>query len=119
MAYILMIDDSELTLEFTRIMLESDGHKVAITTDTAEFMELAEQRNPRPDLIIVDAIMPAVTGPELILQLRAHSDPVLAAMPIVLSSALENQVPPADGVLLLPKPFSPEELQQALNLALG
>jgi CheY-like chemotaxis protein len=40
-------------------------------------------------------------------------------MPIVLSTALEDQSPPAEGVLLLPKPFSPEELQQALNLALG
>lgn len=119
MAYILMIDDSELTLEFTRMMLESDGHQVATTTDPGEFMELAEKEQPRPDLIIVDAVMPAVTGPELILQLRAHSDPILAAMPIVLSTALEDQSPPAEGVLLLPKPFSPEELQQALNLALG
>jgi CheY-like chemotaxis protein len=119
MAYILMIDDSELTLEFTRMMLEADGHRVATTTDPAEFMQLAEQPQARPDLIIVDAIMPAVTGPELILQLRAHNDPVLAAIPIVLSSALDKQSPPAEGVLLLPKPFSPEELQQALNLALG
>jgi CheY-like chemotaxis protein len=119
MAYILMIDDSELTLEFTRMMLESDGHQVVITTDPDEFMQLAESDQPRPDLLIVDAIMPVVSGPELILQIRAHHDAVLAAIPILLSSALENQAPPTEGVLLLPKPFTPEELQQALNLALG
>ncbi len=119
MAFILMIDDSELTLDFTRMMLESDGHTVFTTTDPTAFMEVAEHGQPRPELIIVDSVMPEVSGPELILRLRSHSDPWLAALPIVLASALEDQTPPAEGVLLLPKPFSPEELQQALNFALG
>ncbi len=118
MSYILMIDDSELTLEFTRMMLEADGHTVTTTADPHEFMQIA-QSQPRPDLIIVDSIMPEISGPELILWLRNHEDSALAALPILLSSGLENQEPPSDGVLLLPKPFSPEELEQALNLALG
>lgn len=118
MAYVLIIDDSEFALEFTKEMLEEAGHRVAATTDPAEFMRLAEAE-PMPDLTIVDSVMPDVQGPELIERLRAHSDSRLAQLPIILASALENQEIPGDGVLLLPKPFGPEELEQALNLALG
>lgn len=118
MAYVLIIDDSEFALEFTREMLLEAGHTVAATSDPAEFMRLAEG-DPHPDLTIVDSVMPEVQGPELINRLRAHSDTRLANIPVILASALENQIAPDEGVLLLSKPFGPEELEQALNLALG
>ncbi len=119
MAHILAIDDSELALEFTRMLLESAGHTVAATSDPAEFMFLAINGHPRPDLLVLDTVMPDVSGPELIERIRAVGDPHLAGLPILLVSALEEPAPPAPGVLLLPKPFGPEELEQALNLALG
>lgn len=118
MAYVLIIDDSEFALEFTAEMLIEAGHTVAATSDPAEFMRLA-QGEPPPDLTIVDSVMPEVQGPELITRLRAHPDARLANMPIILASALEDQTAPDEGVLLLPKPFGPEELEQALSLALG
>lgn len=118
MAYILIIDDSEFALEFTKEMLVEAGHTVAATADPKEFIQLI-QGEPAPDLIIVDSVMPDISGPELIGQLRAHPNERVSGVPIILASALDNQETPADGVLLLPKPFGPEELEQALNLALG
>jgi CheY-like chemotaxis protein len=118
MAHILLIDDSELALEFTQMMLEAEGHTVVATADPAEFMRQIEGAKP-PDIAIVDAVMPDVSGPELIQQLRAHSNPRLRELPVLLSSALDGKLPALSGVLLLPKPFGPDELQQALNLALG
>ena len=119
MAHILIIDDSELALEFTQMMVEADGHTTVTTDDPARFMELAEHGQPLPQLAIVDSVMPQVSGPDLIHQLRAHSNPALAEMPVLLVSALDNQTPPADGVLVLSKPFEPEDLQRALQLLLG
>lgn len=118
MAHIILIDDSELALEFTRMMLEAEGHTVGTTADPAEFWKLAEGE-PRPNLLIVDAVMPEISGAELIAQVRNHASLHLKNIPILLSSALDDQLVPADGVLLLPKPFGPEELQQALTFALG
>lgn len=118
MAYILLIDDSELALEFTRMMLEADGHTVGATADPTEFWSLLEG-DPRPDLLIVDAVMPEISGAELIARVRSHPDAHLKNVPVLLSSALDDQLVPSEGVLLLPKPFGPEELQQALMFALG
>jgi CheY-like chemotaxis protein len=118
MAYVLIIDDSEFALEFTAEMLKEAGHTVAATTDPLEFMRLVTGEQP-PDLIIVDSVMPEIQGPELIQYVRSLSDKRIANLPVILASALENQTPPDAMVLLLPKPFGPEELEQALNLALG
>jgi CheY-like chemotaxis protein len=118
MAYILIIDDSEFALDFIREMLVEAGHGVAATGDPAEFMRLVEQ-SPRPNALIVDAVMPDISGPELIEKLRAHPDPAIADLPVILASALEGQFAAPEGVLLLPKPFGPEELAQALRFALA
>ncbi len=119
MAHIFIIDDSELALDFTTMMLEGEGHSCASTTDPHTLMQWIEQGQVRPDLLIVDSVMPDISGPDLILKLRQHPEPVIAALPVLLVSALDDQVPPAGNVLVLPKPFGPEELQQALNLLLG
>lgn len=118
MAYVLIIDDSEFALEFTKEMLLEAGHMVSATTDPKEFMSLMQDQT-QPDLAIVDSVMPEVSGPELIGLLRAHPNERISGIPVILASALEQQEAPAEGVLLLPKPFGPEELEQALNLALG
>ena len=119
MAHILIIDDSELALEFTQMMLAGEGHTSEATPDPAQFMRLVEHGQPRPDAAIVDSVMPDISGPELILKLRQHANPAVSGLPVLLVSALEDQLPPAEGVLVLPKPFGPEELQQALNLLVG
>lgn len=118
MAYVLIIDDSEFALDFIKEMVMEAGHQVAATTNPAEFMQLVEGQ-PRPDLAMVDSVMPEISGPELIARLRQHPEPNLANIPVILASALEDQLIPYDGVLLLPKPFGPEELGQAFRLALG
>ncbi len=117
MAYILIIDDSEFALDFIKEMLLENGHQVAATSNPTQFRQFLEQ-TPRPELVIVDAVMPYISGPELIQELRAHPDQKIAALPVIIASALESQIEPPEGVLLLPKPFGPEELERALRFAL-
>jgi len=117
-ATILLIDDSELVLDIMREMLLELRHEVLATSNPVEFLRLL-QSSPPPALAIVDAIMPNVGGDELISQVRAMSDPLLAELPVIMATALTNPKPSAPGVLILSKPFTLDELSRAIDFALG
>ncbi len=118
MATILLIDDSELVLDIMREMLRELKHEVLATSDPTEFMRRLRSF-PQPALAIVDAIMPEVGGDELITEVRAMADPLLAQLPFIMATALVDQKPSAPGVLMLSKPFTLDELRRAVNFALG
>src|SRR5215210_699637 len=63
--------------------LTDAGFDVILAADGTE--GLAAVRNHRPDLLITDAMMPGITGDELVEMLKA--DPEFAAMPIVMATA--------------------------------
>jgi CheY-like chemotaxis protein len=117
MAYIAIIDDSELALEFTKMLLESAGHTVKATESYQEFSTWLEA-NPLPDLLIIDAVMPEIDGKELIRLIRANPNPKVAGIPVILASALDDMDVSGLGVLLLPKPFGEDELNSAISFAL-
>jgi CheY-like chemotaxis protein len=117
MAYIIAIDDSELALEVTKMMLDNAGHATKITGDPHEFLAWVEG-NPTPDLLIVDAIMPDIDGMELIKRLRNSANSKIANISIILASALEDADVSDLGALLLPKPFTEEELNNVISFAL-
>ena len=118
MATILLIDDSALALEITKELLMELGHHVLATDNPAEFFQLLVAE-PRPQLAIVDAIMPEMSGVEIINKIRASTELGLAELPVVMASALDDQPLPAPGVLMLPKPFGLDELQMVLSFGLG
>ena len=118
MATILLIDDSELAREIMKEILMEAGHTVLTTADPNEFLRLLHAQ-PRPQLVIVDAVMPEVSGASLIGSIRAMADPELAHLPIIMATALSDQTPPAPGILMLSKPFTMAELQTTVKFALG
>lgn len=118
MATVLLIDDSDLALEITKEMLLTLSHQVLASDNPTEFFRLL-QAEPRPDVVIVDAIMPEMSGAEVIQKLQAWPDAALAHTPVIMATALEDQLPPAPGVLLLTKPFGLDELEAVLNFILG
>ena len=72
---IFMVDDSATALDFARVMLEGAGHRVESTTDSTVALE--KIREAKPELIILDVMMPRVNGFELCAQIR--KDAQLAA----------------------------------------
>ncbi|MDQ3333626.1 MAG: response regulator [Myxococcota bacterium] len=69
-----------------------------------------------PDIVLTDAMMPVMDGPEMIRRMRA--DPRFAAIPAILMTALPEAVPEGeagqhDAVLL--KPFSLSELLETME----
>jgi DNA-binding response OmpR family regulator len=109
---ILAADDDEDILELVCLTLEQAGHKMIRANDGDEALELA--RRHRPDVCVLDVVMPARTGVEVVEALRDSEE--TAEIPILLLTATVNEkdlIPglEKDGKRYMRKPFSPRELQ--------
>ncbi len=81
MKKILLVDDSKVALLSERLVLERSGlYKVVVAADGDEGLELASAE--MPDLIVMDVIMPTMTGFEVCRALRAN--PQTRHIPVVL-----------------------------------
>jgi adenylate cyclase len=80
---ILVVDDSPVNVDLLRTRLEASGYEVLTAGDGEEGLAVAKQH--KPDLILLDVMMPKMDGLEVCRQLRA--DPSLPFMPIILVTA--------------------------------
>jgi CheY-like chemotaxis protein len=114
-ATILICDDEPHLRELMRVSLDRD-YEFAEAADTAEAIELADR--VRPDLVLLDVMMPGGSGLSVIERLR--QTPELANVPVVVVSAfvtdgdrLAAQAAGADG--FIGKPFDPDELASVVE----
>jgi len=117
-ARVVFADDDPLTRLDLRHSLEGLGMRVLGEAEDGR-QALALARSLRPDLLLLDIMMPQVDGLEAA---RVARDEHLAAVVLLTGYAEEDMVQKADeaGVLAyLRKPFRPEDLGPALALALG
>ena len=117
---VLWIDDDRLVLGTCAPVLERHGYRVLVATDGATGIATAKQE--RPDVILLDVMMPTMTGFEVCQQVRA--DPTLKDTPIILLTALEDQGvrtmgEKAGATTTLRKPFGPEDVVDFLNKLVG
>jgi DNA-binding response OmpR family regulator len=120
---ILVVDDTLTLLDLVRDLLSAEGYQVTTCLLAREAYPLA--RRIRPSLILLDIVMPEVSGWDVLHRLRA--DPRLSAVPIVIftawaeHAAARMQELREPNLWLLPKPFDAEDLlatvQEALELA--
>ncbi len=85
-AAILVADDERNARLILRRMLEQDGYEVAEASDGAEALEIAEKS--RPDLILLDALMPTIDGFEVCTRLHAASG--TDRIPVIMITALDD-----------------------------
>lgn len=110
---ILAADDDEDILDLVCLTLEQAGYEMLRASDGDEALELATRH--RPDLCVLDVVMPSRTGPEVVDGLRASGE--TAGIPILLLTATVHerdllQGLEQDGNRFMRKPFSPRELQE-------
>jgi CheY-like chemotaxis protein len=116
---ILIVDDEPAVADLIEAVLVGEGYTVAIARDGAQGLLLA--RDWRPDLILMDVMLPGVDGGTAIRRLK--HDPATADIPIVAMSAGRNirrqsdELNDADAALA--KPFDIDALlaQVAFHLA--
>jgi DNA-binding response OmpR family regulator len=104
----LLIEDDARLAALTREYLE--GHGVVVTVASDGRRGLAEALARRPDVVLLDLMLPELSGLEVCRELRARSD-----VPIVVLTARGEEADRVMGLELgaddyLPKPFSPREL---------
>jgi diguanylate cyclase (GGDEF)-like protein len=108
---IIVVDDDEDILRFVEVNLRLQGFDVLVAHDGQEGLELIEKH--RPDLAVVDLMMPGLDGLELTRRLR--SDPMTVALPIIILTAKGMTVDKVVGLTAgaddyLVKPFDTLEL---------
>lgn len=117
---ILIVDDEISVTELFRMMLEMEGYHAEVAHDVQG--ALAALEADRPDLILLDIMMPESSGLELCRQIRG--DPVLASIPIVIVSAKSQLAEVQEGLQAgadryLLKPVSKNELLEAVRTTLA
>ena len=109
--HILVIDDEDYVADMIASMLELEGFTATVAYNGREGLRIA-QSTPS-DLIILDIMMPFMSGIEVIERLRM--DQRLAAIPIILISAGARPPHPVDGVIFIAKPFNLDHLLALVN----
>lgn len=118
-AKVLVVEDEEPLALLLRYNLESDGFSVDVASDGEE-AELAVQENP-PDLIILDWMLPGISGLELCRRLRSARD--TRNIPVLMLTARGEETDKLRGLATgaddyMVKPFSVPELMARINAIL-
>ncbi len=117
--HILLVDDHEGVRATTAAMLQDLGHQVVVAANGGHVNELLDGGQlDAIDFVVSDYAMPLVSGSEVIRQLRAIK-PGLPAV-IISGYADTDAISGApEGVVVVSKPFTPAQLQNAIAAASG
>src|SRR5512140_3030388 len=120
MANILVIDDDLDLQQMLRLMLQRGGHKVITTGDGNDGIAKAKQL--KPDLAIVDVMMPGMNGFQVVRQMR--NDPDTSNTAILVLTARAQAVDREAALAAraddyMAKPVSPNELLTKVNQLLA
>jgi two-component system phosphate regulon response regulator PhoB len=108
---ILVVDDEPDLLELVRFNLDRAGFSVETAASGKE--ALARLRRSVPDLLVLDLMLPDLSGEEVCRRVRG--DPALSGLPVIMLTAKSEEVDRVVGFELgaddyVTKPFSPREL---------
>ncbi len=121
MPHVLVVDDDPVVADLVAFRLQRLGLEVTVESDGES--GLATARRLRPDLVVLDWLMPRMDGLEVCRALRADADPALARTPVLLLTA-KSQEPDlergfaAGATDFVAKPFSTRELVSRVTAAL-
>jgi DNA-binding response OmpR family regulator len=116
---VLVVDDEPEIVTLVESRLKAGGYDVITATGGEE--GLRKSRFFKPDLVILDIMMPDLSGDAVAEAM--HDDPALCRIPIIFLTAIvtKEEVPTStiDGYYYLAKPFKGEELLEMLRRVLG
>ena len=115
-AKILVIDDEQSIIDLVTAYLRQEGYEVYIAMDGPSGLKAA--RAFKPDLIVLDVMLPGIDGIELLTRLRRESD-----VYVIMLTAKSEETDKIVGLSVgaddyLVKPFSPRELVARVKAAL-
>ena len=113
---ILVCDDQAMVHEALGVYLQNEGYQMVSAYDGAEALKLVEEK--KPDLIILDLMMPQISGIEVCREVRKSSN-----VPILMLTAKGEEIDRILGLELgaddyIVKPFSPREVVARIKAVL-
>lgn len=117
---VLIIEDEKLIIVSTQMVLEAAGFRVESAVNGEEGIQKA--RSTRPDLVLLDIMMPGIDGWETLTRLKR--DPETSGIPVIVFTAREHarghqkstEMGAAD---YFRKPFEPDELIELVEKHIG
>ncbi len=108
---ILIVEDEKDILQLVKLYLEKEGYRTVTASTGSE--GLAQVRTEKPDLVVLDLMLPEIDGLEICKRLRAAPD--TAMLPIIMLTAKAEESDTIIGLELgaddyVTKPFSPKTL---------
>ena len=113
---ILVVDDEIYIVHILEFTLTMEGYEVLTAADGEEALRRLEQ--DRPDLVVLDIMMPKVDGYEVLRRIRADEE--FRQLPVILLSAKGRPVDRETGLEIgaddyIVKPFSPRRLLEKIQ----
>jgi len=113
---ILVVDDEKKIVDIVRAYLEREGYQVVVAYEGKSALELARRQSP--DLIVLDLMLPEISGWDICRTLRQESD-----IPIIMLTARDEMADKVVGLELgaddyVTKPFDPKELVSRVRAVL-
>lgn len=113
---VLIVDDEPNIVLSVEFLMQREGHEVVTAGDGQEAMDVLAAA--RPDLMILDVMMPRKNGFEVCAEVRA--DPEMSGMPILMLTAKGREAEMKKGLSLgadayITKPFSTHDLVTKVN----
>jgi DNA-binding response OmpR family regulator len=117
---IVVADDDADIRDLVGFKLEQSGHEVELVADGAAAVSACRER--RPDLVLLDVMMPGMSGLDACRALR--DDTALATVPVILLTARAQESDIEQGFRAgaddyVVKPFSPRELASRVTAVLA
>jgi PAS domain S-box-containing protein len=107
---VLLVEDEEAVRQLVRKILEQRGYKVLLARHGGEALDVCRQTETPIHLLLTDAVMPVLSGPELLrraIELRPE-------MKLAIMSGYSDR-PTVSGIPFIPKPFTPAELDRRIR----
>lgn len=114
---ILLVDDEPNIIQLARMYLEREGYRIISAADGKEAMETI--RTKKPDLVVLDVMLPELDGLEVCKRLRREKNNV----PVIMLTARDDDIDKILGLELgaddyMTKPFNPRELTARVKVIL-
>jgi signal transduction histidine kinase len=107
---VLIVDDDQHTRDSLKEAFEEESYEVATAANGREALDLVTTGALRPDVVILDLVMPVIDGARVYQALQA--DAVTARIPVIVSTSSPGRAPA--GVVVVPKPLKLDRLLDAV-----
>ncbi|HEU4867745.1 MAG TPA: response regulator [Actinomycetota bacterium] len=116
---VLLLEDNPSVRELIKVLLETEGYAIIEASDGQDGLTKAEEL--KPDLMILDLMMPGIDGEKVLRTMRRHSK--LSKVPVLVVSGKYESLDALRNLIghenIFPKPFEPSRMLDRIGELIG